>query len=183
MGQPNSSFLSTRLTDGIILLRPFTFEDVERHVAGDDEESIKWLNEGHPSTVESTRAWIERQHQSLRDGGPVFTFAIERIDTHDLIGMVETNLAFEKFEGYQPGDANVSYALYPEARAQGFATRAVNLILHFLQTKQEIRRAVLQIDQDNVLSLGLAKRCGFEDGVLMTLKEGKTMRVFYKPCH
>ncbi|MBP6944427.1 GNAT family N-acetyltransferase [Patescibacteria group bacterium] len=177
------SFLNIRFMDEIILLRPFTFEDVERHVAGDDKESIKWLNEGHPSTVESTRAWIERQHQSLRDGGPVFTFAIERIDTHDLIGMVETNLDFEKFEGYQAGDANVSYALYPEARGQGYATRAVNLVLQFLQTKEEIRRAVLQIDRDNVSSLGLAKRCGFEDGGSMTLKEGKVMRMFYKSCH
>lgn len=97
--------------------------------------------------------------------------------------MVETNLAFEKFEGYQAGDANASYALYPEARGQGFATRAVNLVLQFLQTKKEIRRAVLQIDRDKVSSLGLAKRCGFEDGGLMTLKEAKTMRMFHKPCH
>src|SRR5690242_761282 len=109
-----SNFHPPRLSDDVIALAQFTQDDVEAHVAGDDIEQARWLNGGHPSTTESTRAWIERNAEYWRRGGPVFNFAIRTMQG-DLVGMVEANTDSAEIDGLQAGDANISYALYPEA--------------------------------------------------------------------
>lgn len=166
------------LTDGIITLRPFNSEDAEAHVLGDDEESVKWLNDGHSSTVESTRAWIERNRISWDTGGSVLNFAIENAEDKTLLGMIEANLDFKEF-GYQEGDANISYALYPLARGKGYITRSLHLMLEFLKEKG-VRRAVLQIHPDNGASLSIPTRHGFAEQGTITKANGEIRKLFVK---
>jgi len=169
----------TRLTDGVITLRPFRFEDIEAHVAGDDEASTRWLNEGHPSTLESTRAWIEKNQASWENGGPVFNFAIEGVTDKKLVGMIEANTDYQSIEGCQAGDANLSYSLYPSARGKGFVTRALNLVLKFLKQKG-IKKVVIQVHPDNIASMRVPTRNGFlENGTVIT-KSGEERKIFYK---
>ncbi len=52
------------LQDKLITFRPINLEDAETHLAGDDEEQIKWLNSGK-STMESVQNWIFKKPEIL----------------------------------------------------------------------------------------------------------------------
>ena len=146
-------------TDGVVEIRPMTPDDVDAHVAGDDEEQIRWLS-GGPSTRESSLAWIQRNMDYWSMGGPIFNFGVVEVATNKLIGMVEANTDAEKMEGVEDGEANISYVLYPPARGRGYATRAVNLVLTFLAEKPFFA-AIIRADENNLRSTSVAKRCGF----------------------
>ncbi len=92
--------------------------------------------------------------------------------------MVEVNLDYEKIEGLQNGDVNISYAIYPTERRKSYATMAVNLIIDFLKEKQLVR-VVLQISPDNKKSLKVPLSCGFQSPYEIETKNGK-MLVFVK---
>ena len=147
------------LTDGVIAMRPFRPEDAESHLAGEDEEQIRWLS-GGKSTLASVRSWIESNEKSWEDGGPVFNFAIWSLADQNLVGMAEANTANLGIEGLESGDANISYGIYPRARGKGYATRAVNLLLQFLKSKK-FKRAVIRIDPRNTYSVTVPIACGF----------------------
>ncbi|MBI2637367.1 MAG: hypothetical protein HYW88_00565 [Candidatus Sungbacteria bacterium] len=55
--------IAHELTDGGITIKPFEFKDAEKHLAGDDEEQMKWFG-GGKSTLESVHAWIKRNQES-----------------------------------------------------------------------------------------------------------------------
>jgi RimJ/RimL family protein N-acetyltransferase len=147
-------------TDGVITLRPMTPDDADAHAAGDDAEQVRWLS-GKPSTRETALAWILRNMESWAAGGPVFNFGIEEVATGRLMGMVEANADFAKMDGVEEREVNISYALYPNARGRGYATRAVKLILSFVAEGPYVA-AVIRADVNNRPSLSVAERCGFQ---------------------
>jgi RimJ/RimL family protein N-acetyltransferase len=166
------------LTDQAVLLRPFVLKDVEEHLAGEDEEQIKWLS-GGKSTRETIRNWIQRNQEYWEKDGPIFTFAIVEAKTHTLIGMVEANTDDERVEGIQKGEANISYGLYPFARRKGYASRAVNLIMSFLQRKG-LHAAIIRVDPGNEASLKVPLRCGFKEQAVMQTKDQGNLLIFRK---
>jgi RimJ/RimL family protein N-acetyltransferase len=58
---------------------------------------------------------------------------------------------------------NVGYYLFPAARGKGYASRAVELLLLHLDRETEHEVATLLIHRENVRSLQLAHRLGFEE--------------------
>jgi len=170
--------IELKLTDAVISLRPFTIDDAKAHLAGEDDEQVKWLNEGKASTIESVRAWIGWNEESWHAGGPIYNFAIVGEDGK-LAGMVEANTDTENMTGLRPGDANVSYNIYPAARGKGHATRAVNLMEHYL-AGMGIQRSVLRIDPDNETSLGVPTRLGYHEHDRIPTPDGTTLRMFIK---
>lgn len=174
-----------RLTDGVVLLRPFHLDDAVEHVAGDDEEAMHWMNEGLASTLESTQRWIRYNQMMWQYGGPVFNFAIVDTASGALSGMIEASTDIQEMAGCIPGDANISYNLYPQARGRGLVARSVQLVLEFLRARG-VQRAVLRIEPGNINSLGVPPRCGFMEEALVRDASGKTYRVFTKqlqPSH
>jgi len=141
----------------MITLRRFTLDDVEAHHAGEDDESVRWLTEGHRSTVESTTAWIRRGwavHDGHRTGE--YAFAIE-LDGR-LAGMIAANPVLQ--EGCRPGDVNVSYGIHPWARGRGVAAEAVGAVAAMIVERGWGSALVLRIEPDNHASLGVARRAG-----------------------
>ena len=147
------------LTDGTILLRHFRLEDAENHLAGEDAEQVRWLSGGR-GTLPGVLAWIEANQRHWQAGGPVFNFAIVHAHTGTLLGMVEANTDYLRIAGLHEGDANISYGLYPGARGHGYASRAVALVMDFLQSRG-IRRAVIRVDPRNTPSVRVARRLGY----------------------
>lgn len=141
----------------MITLRRFTLDEVEEHNAGEDDESVRWLTEGHRSTVESTTDWI-REGWAIHDGQQVgqFSYAIE-LDGR-LAGMVAANPVPQ--DGCRPGDVNVSYAVYPWVRGRGVATEAVLAVAAMIIERGWGTALVLRIEPDNHASLGVARRAG-----------------------
>ena len=166
------------LTDQVVLLRPFVLADAQEHLAGEDEAQIRWVS-GGKSTGETVRTWIQRNQEYWETGGPIFTFAIVDAKTHTLRGMVEANTDDESVEGIQKGEANVSYGLYPFARGKGYASRAVNLMMGFLQ-RQGLHAAIIRVDPANEDSLKVPLRCGFQELAVIQTSDQRNLVVFRK---
>jgi RimJ/RimL family protein N-acetyltransferase len=161
--------------DDVILIKPFCLDDAGKQLRGEDDEIRKWLNEGQVSTLESVTNWI----QSWQDDGTVFPFAIWTIEDKTLVGMVEARTHWQTIEGLEDGDANISYCLYPDYRGKGYVTRAIKLIQGFLTTKG-IKRAVIRISPDNVNSLKVPPRCGFQKTGQVRTESGEVSIIFVR---
>lgn len=130
------------LTDGVIVLRPPAPEDKEPLIALRDERFRRFIGEGSP------------------DPKPTFTVRLAGDD--QVVGWVDASYDAEEHTWLGDGEVNVGYALHPEARGRGAATRSVMLLLHHLaRTRPEVHTATLAIDADNDRSLAIASRCGF----------------------
>lgn len=145
------------LADGVVTLRPLALGDAETHLAGEDEELIRWLN-GGPGTPERVGAYVRRCLASWEAGGPTFTFGIRTGADDLLIGTIDVQLAHAALV---PGQANLAYGLYPHARGHGFATRAVALACRFVAALPDITEVVIRVDPRNPASAAVAERAGF----------------------
>lgn len=123
-------------SDGVVTLRPPRAGDADLLVAGRDEEFFKWLGPGTETPSPSACVWA---------GG-------------ELVGWVDYDLEHEWLE---PGEVNVGYYLFPDARRKGYASRAVELLLIYLSHHTEHTIATLVIRRENIRSLRLADRLGF----------------------
>ena len=164
------------LHDDLILLDAITLADAAAHLAGEDDEIVRWLGQGERSTPETVGAWIERNLRSWELGGPVFAFAVRERTTGTLVGHVDANVGLDQ-DGVGPGEANVSYSLHARARGRGYATRAVELVCSFLRDR-EAAAAVIRAEPDNPASLAVAERAGFVRGDTITTRDGHTLVVF-----
>ena len=159
------------LTDGVILLRPLTTEDAVDHLAGEDEEIVKWLSGGR-STLANVEKAILNWQQNWQTGGPRRAFGVFDCATNRLVGFVEVNLA----RIVEPGQVNVSYGVFRQWRRQGLAVRAINLMDQYLRTTKEARQIVLRIAPANVASLKFAEKAGFTFRGLFDEPEGRMAR-------
>ncbi len=148
---------ANELTDGVVTLRPMTPADAESHLAGEDEQTVRFLSGGR-STMETVLLWIECNRVSHEASGPVRVFGICLTDIGTLVGMVEANMATSFF---RPGVANVTYGLYPDARGHGYATRAVYLAMRYLVDHTDTDVAAIQVHPENVASSRIPERLGF----------------------
>lgn len=141
-----------------VVLRHFRASDALTHLRGEDEAISRWLS-GGVSTEESVLRWIQSNEDNWSSDGPRFAFAIQML-SGELIGMIEINVDHSHFAGLEPGDANVSYGLYPQHRGRGLAASALLNVRDFMISK-DLRRAVIRIEPENVNSVRLAARCGY----------------------
>lgn len=143
--------------DGLVL-RCLRQRDVPAHLAGEDDDQVRWLLEGHRSEPERTRQWVrETQEQWLR-GGPRRSFGVFDGATDALVGFAEANLDLPG----PLGGVNLSYAVFPAWRGRGVAVRAVGLLCTWLAGTTAAPTAVLLIAPDNGPSHGVARAAGFD---------------------
>jgi RimJ/RimL family protein N-acetyltransferase len=124
------------LSDGVVVIRPPTEDDVPLLVAARDAEFHRFLGPG------AERPW------------PTACITVDG----DVVGWVD----FDPEPAWlEEGEVNVGYFLAAPHRGKGYGTRAVELLLRHLAEDTSYRRAVLRIDRDNARSLALAARAGF----------------------
>ena len=128
--------LTRALSDGVVVIRAPAAGDAAVLVAGRDELFHRFMGEG--------------------DAHPVPTACI--IIDHDIVGWVD-------YEVDRPwllsGEVNVGYNVFAAHRGNGYATRAVELLLQHLAEDTTYDTATLLIDPNNERSLALAQRTGF----------------------
>jgi RimJ/RimL family protein N-acetyltransferase len=139
-----------------ISLRALTRSDAEAHLAGEDEQTVRWLS-GGASTLESTTRWIDQLVRNAQTGRGTQGFGV-CLDGR-LAGYVDCNPDVR--DGLEPGDVNISYAVHPWARGRGIAVEAVRLICDFLREHQIATRAAIRVDPDNQASVRVAEKSGF----------------------
>jgi RimJ/RimL family protein N-acetyltransferase len=123
-------------TDGVVTLRPPRPGDARVLVEGRDDEFFRWLGPGAEIPNPVACVWVE----------------------DELVGWVDYDL---EHDWLKPGEVNVGYYLFPDARGKGYASRAVELLLLHLGNETEHDVATLLIHPENEQSLRVAGRLGF----------------------
>lgn len=144
------------LSDGALTLSPLRLDDAEAHLAGEDEQLIRWYS-GGPGTREGVEAYLRHCQQQWATGGPLRAFAIRAGAEQILAGTVD--LRFEG-EGLATGKVHVAYGLYAAWRGRGLATRAVDLACHYA-AEHGASTAVVKVEPGSPASARVALRTGF----------------------
>jgi RimJ/RimL family protein N-acetyltransferase len=124
------------LTDGVVTLRPPGPGDGRLLIEGRDEEFHRWLGPGAEEPQPVACIWVD----------------------DELAGWVDYDVDHDWLE---PGQVNVGYFVFAPARGQGYAARAVELLLEHLRSETGYTVATLVIHPENERSLAVARRAGF----------------------
>ena len=165
-------------SDGTVTIRLRSLEDVEAHVAGTDEEQIRWLWPEHrddwlaksaDEQVAHVRAVMER-NIATNATGPKWDFGVHAGEV--LVGHVDCDLA----NPHVPhGEANISYTVWPAHRGKGHAAAATRLVLQFLREHTGARVAHVVVDAENEASLRVARAVGAKESGRFVNEAGRTM--------
>jgi RimJ/RimL family protein N-acetyltransferase len=131
----SASALSCR-SDGVVSIRPLGRRDAEVLLAGRDEEWHRWLGPGHNSP------------------DPAACIVVG----DDIVGYIDycSDLSW-----LQTGEVNVGYNVLAAYRRKGYASRALQLLMRYLDECTAVHTATLLIDPCNAPSLAVANHAGF----------------------
>ncbi len=125
-----------RITDGVVTIRPPAPGDAEVLIAGRDAQFRRWLGEGAQT--------------------PQPTACIVVGDA--IVGWVDYDI---DRAWLQRGEVNIGYNVFAPHRGNGYASRAVQLLMHHLALTGTHSTGTLLIHPDNALSRALAARTRF----------------------
>ncbi|MFJ8435766.1 GNAT family N-acetyltransferase [Kitasatospora sp. NPDC094019] len=145
-----------RLSDGVVTLTPFRAADIDAHLAGEDDELVRWLS-GGPSTRAATEEYVRRCTAHWAYRGPARVFGIRTGSAPVLVGTIDLRFAMPCLGR---GQVNIAYGLYPAWRGRGLATRAVHLVCRYA-AREGATEGVIRVDPENTLSAAVARRAGF----------------------
>ncbi|MFI6604844.1 GNAT family N-acetyltransferase [Nonomuraea sp. NPDC050536] len=146
----------SRLSDGVVTLSPLCLDDLDAHLAGEDDQLVRWLN-GGPSTRAGTEAYLRRCMHEWSTDGSLRAFGIH-VDTQAaLVGTIDLRFGLEDLAD---GQVNIAYGLYPKWRGRGLATRAVHLVCQYAAA-QGATQGVIKVEPENAASVAVAQRSGF----------------------
>ncbi|MET7311245.1 GNAT family N-acetyltransferase [Streptomyces sp. NPDC005571] len=144
------------LSDGVVTLSPLCLDDVDAHLAGEDEQLVRWLS-GGPGTRAGVEKYVALCMEQWVADGPLRAFGIRAGDRKVLAGTID--LRFDTAD-LAPGQVNIAYGLYPAWRGKGLATRAVALVRGYAAAAGATQ-GVIKADPENGASVAVARRAGF----------------------
>jgi RimJ/RimL family protein N-acetyltransferase len=149
--------LQTPLSDGIISLRRFTFDDVDVvTMALQDPEIVRWTASiPIPYSEVDARRWIDR-HAEHWDSGTTAHFAIVDASDGALLGNINVIVL--------SSDTHLLAMMYwvaPWARRKGVATRALVLASGWAFDVSDPRELHLDTLEGNVASERVAEKAGY----------------------
>lgn len=157
--------MTTELTDGTMLLRPFSNDDIvpvhEAILESFDELSqwMRWCNEDY--SIDGTSAFIMSQDNAWKNDLE-YSFAVCHRDTGIFMASVGLNLVNRNYQM-----ANLGYWVRTSATGQGIATRATRLVAHFAFEQLNLQRVEIVAAVGNFASQRVAEKAGaVREGVL-----------------
>lgn len=151
------------LSDGIVMLRPWTARDApEVAVCCREDEIARWLDQvPQPYTEGDAREYVAATRRGWKDGSAA-SFAITDVETGEVLGSIGLHWI-------DPGQhiGEVGYWVRREARGRGVATRALRLASAWAIETCGLERLQLRADVLNAVSQRVAETSGFtREGVL-----------------
>lgn len=147
------------LRDGQVVLRPWTFEDLDAPGLTEDPEVAPWF--GFPVTMttpEHRRKAIATRQRDYADSRRVVSFVVEHQGR--VAGTVEVRQQGE-------GNGELSFAVLSDDRGQGLATRAVRLLIRYAFDELGLHRVSAHTEPGDRASLRIAARAGLRrEGVV-----------------
>ena len=147
------------IADQVIQLRPLSPEDAETHLLGCDPVTVESLGGGEPPNRSHVQLWLTKSASTWAEGEQVLVLGIEDTATGTLFGIVGIQRGLDYL---QPGQVNLTYALYPNWRGRGYATRAVRLATEVARRAAPVREFVIRAAAWNGTSIRVAQRLGFQ---------------------
>ena len=160
------------LRDDVVRLEPLAAALAPEFgwVAAGDEDILEYTRIPSAADGVFVESWLGRYEAGWEDGTRA-GFAVRGADGGAVFGFAAyVSLDLEARQG------EIGYALAPEGRGRGAATRSVDLLTRWGFDTLGLLRIELWIDVRNEASARVAERCGYRlDGVLRSVhfKEGR----------
>jgi RimJ/RimL family protein N-acetyltransferase len=157
-----------RYEDDEVVLTGYGLEDVDDHLAGEDEETARqfgWWPKR--STAEMVAAAFGAWAQDWAHDGPTRAFAVRDRRTGGLLGGCE-------LRRHDDGPFTVSYWTGAEHRRRGVATRALRLLLLYAED-ESVTDIACDVAVDNVAYRRVAEAGGFSHPTLHTDPDARAM--------
>ncbi len=167
--------LSTELTDGVVLLRPFRLDDVKQVYECVRESLIDlkpWMNWAHDGYTEQNAEDYIRITRARWEEDTLYAFAVTDASTGTILGGCGLG---QKHSVYHY--SNLGYWVRSSRHGQGIAGRAAKLIAKFGFEQAGIIRAEIVVAVPNEKSRRVAKKIGahYEGVLLNRMVVGKTI--------
>ena len=162
-----------RLSDGVVLLRPFVRRDVPFIVRNcSDPEVPRWTRIPSPYTEAHADLFIDRMEMEAARGSAA-AFAVCAAGEGEALGAITVlRVDWEYLRG------DLGYYLGAAGRGRGLMTHAVRVICPWVFAKLGLQRLQLHVDVDNLPSQRVAEAAGFaREGVLRSWQEQQGRRV------
>lgn len=145
-----------RLTDGVVVLRAHTADDIPRVVEQcNDPVSIAWTTVPTPYDERDAKEWIGTQIPHAWEAATTCSFAVEYDGR--FAGTVDLRL-------HGGGEAEVGYGLHPDARGRGVMRRALTLLLDWGFAERALAVVHWRANAGNWASRRTAWALGFSFG-------------------
>jgi RimJ/RimL family protein N-acetyltransferase len=153
------------LADDVIRLEPLGEQHLEGLAALGQDPLVAQntrVPEPWPDGFEHT--WLGLYAQG-REDGTRDGYAVVDVETGAFLGLAGVvDIHPDQNQG------EIGYALAPDARGRGIATRALDLVTRYALEELGLERVELQIATDNDASIRVAEKCGYRrEGVLRSL--------------
>ena len=158
------------LTDGVVVLRPWSDGDVPAVAAAcRDPEIARWIDDiPAPYTKADARAYVAACRRGWKEGS-LWAFAVTEAVSGAVIG--SCGIAWQ-----DPvhGVAEIGYWVRAGERGRGIATRAVRLASAWAFAEGGVQRLQLRADVLNTASQKVAENAGFQrEGVLRSVRHSR----------
>jgi RimJ/RimL family protein N-acetyltransferase len=158
------------LTDGVIRLRPWSTDVVDDLTRiWQDRELQQRFDVEAPVTREAVSAYVDGVRARWRDDVQI---SLAIVAGRALVGGCD----LDHLDTDRP---DLGYWLAPDARGQGYATRAGALLLAWAEAQLGCSTVCLEVEADNAPSIAVAERLGFvrAHGVERTVDD-RRLRVY-----
>ena len=146
----------------IFRLRPIKNSDIDSIVKYTNDRSVtRHTFIPYPNTIESVTAFLSSSRIAERKGTGL-NFGIEYKESGEIIGSVGFTVINKNFRRGEFG-----YWLAKKYRNQGIMTEATELVVRHAFTKLKLKRIHAFVDPDNVASIKVLEKCGFENEGLL----------------
>lgn len=160
------------LTDGQIILRPWTMEDVEVMTrACQDPEIQRWTRVPENYTAADARLFIGDTERRRQEGESLSLAAADSKSQQILGSVALVSIS------WQDKRAEIGYWVAPQGRQQGVAVRAVRLLSRWVFENLDLERLGIIVAVGNTPSARVAMNAGFKaEGVLRSYLQSKQGR-------